>query len=816
MFTIFKGILDQITKLIYSLAANWFYLLLAFIAPLTIYYVGQGEEIVRQLTDRSGNLGYINVFLVLVSFLVLFYAVWVIPVSSIHLFFRLLKGSKRCDRLNEKWDAFKLLAVTYNTRKDGHALIPIRILANIPLHIFTYLLIVLDWKEGKGFIYFLLFLIFSLLVAEWIKKYMLILKPKNQFLFGLNISSGKPFFGYLVHFVLVALVLIFWHGKMADLSLFFLWTLCIWNDVFHKYIEILSPEEEIKFNYIDDILKKSWNVYMVHWIVVLFFLGAMTFLHVRYQLDQLSAIVVMNVVFALFILLMDLLIKTPLELFYFLSKVINTAQTDGAHNPNKPQKMLAAENVKAQEAIVDKNVDQLIINLQKAFKSPSPAFKTLETETSAKDRDNEKFEDLYWVFRVLNLFITIILIYVLFISSINDHKMRRELIGQDEYKIYNERETLEKYYAAWKEKNKTIDTIILIAALGGGSRAGYWTGLHLDHIYQSTLDPTKKSKIFAISSISGGTNGANMFIAKMGMSQLGFHPDSMDNEKFWRKVYGYNYVSGALWGLLFNDGVMGWIDKNSIYDRDRNYTRQQEELRAFASNYSPLEAREKAKLFFDRDYMLRYTDTNFKYELPMHLVNTAKVQNGMRAVIAPFQLDTNYFHNCVDLYQMHLENQSSCRKLSFPAATAVMLSQSFPLVAAYNYLECVGTFMDGGQWENSGLHTISELFKNLKNIDPEQNFKIIYISNSDSDNESTKKVNSVVLQTLSTATTSPFSGHTLYWEKAISKMCKRDTTEFNHIRLADEKGKKVDIPLGILLSQKSMDTMHHYFKINPK
>ncbi|MBK9271691.1 MAG: hypothetical protein IPM48_08825 [Saprospiraceae bacterium] len=816
MFTILKGILNQFIKIIYSLAANWFYLILAFIVPLTIYYVGQGEEIVRELIPpdqphRINYLVYWNLFFVLVSFLVLFYAVWVIPVSSIHLVFRLLKGSKRCENLPEKWNAFKLLAVTYNTRKDGHALIPIRILANIPLYIFNYLLIVINWNDGRGFIYFFLFLVFSLLISEWIKEYMGKLEKRKQFLFGLNISTGKPFFGYLVHFTLVCLVLLFWKQEPCYyLSILFLWMLCIWNDVFHKFIEMLSAKEQGHFNCKDDILKKSWNVYLVHWIVVLVFLGVMVYLHSFYQLNQLSAIVVMNVVFALFILLMDLLIKTPLELFYFLSKVVHPSKSMDAKI--KPDQETGEEQKHVEEQEIE--VEAMIIELQQELGSGPNSIKSKSERNTGGAPKEGKFDHYYWVFRVLNLSITILLIYVIFISSANDHKMRREAIGLDEFKLYNERESLEHYYSEWKKHNGYPDTVILIAALGGGSRAGYYTGLHLDNIYNSTLDSITRSKIFAISSISGGSNGANMFIAKAGMEILGFSPDSSNHEKFWRKVYGFNYVSSALWGLLLNDGIMGWIDKNSVFDKDRNYTRQQEELRTFSSNYSKPEAFESARLFFDRDYMVRYSKSELKYKLPIHLINTAKVQNGMRAVIAPFQLDTNYFHNCVDLYQRHLENQTKCCKLSFSAATAVMLSQSFPLVAAYNYLECVGTFMDGGHWENSGLHTISELYQNLKRIDSSQRFKIIYISNSDSDNESTAKVNSVVLQTMQTVSTAPFSGHTLYWERAISSMCHKDSIPFKHIRLADSSGKEVKIPLGILLSQKSMDTMYHYFKIN--
>lgn len=114
----------------------------------------------------------------------------------------------------------------------------------------------------------------------------------------------------------------------------------------------------------------------------------------------------------------------------------------------------------------------------------------------------------------MNLGFTILIVYVLFISSANDHKMRREVIGQNDINSYSDRDSLGEYYSAWKSHNGKPDTVILIAALGGGSRAGYWTGIHLDRIYDSTMVFNSKSKIFAISTVSGGTSGTNMFIAK--------------------------------------------------------------------------------------------------------------------------------------------------------------------------------------------------------------------------------------------------------------------------------------------------------------
>ncbi|MBK7233879.1 MAG: hypothetical protein IPH93_16855 [Saprospiraceae bacterium] len=805
MFTIFKGIIDLIVKLLYSLAANWFYLLLAFIAPLTIYYVSQGEEIVRVLQENDENWTVLNLVFVLVSFVVLFYSVWVIPVPSINLIYRFFESKSPNQELPPREKLFSQLAIYYNSRGDGVPLMPVRILANTTLFIFNYMLIVKLWDGGASIFYFFLFLIFSLLVSEYLKRKIQDDLINDNMPWGLGSLIDKPFLGYLGHFYLILIVTVFWFFRFDDaalnylvkiITLFFIWLFCLWNDLFHKFIEIRAQKDSelqsksIANNNID-FYKKSRIVYLYFSGFVLLAIIIFSISQYNYWIYKISPIIIMNVGFAFFIGFMDLLIKTPLDILHLLNRKIC---------PDNGLKAISSE-------------DRELMELQDGFRTDNISKVGDDLTQNLIRRIKQSKEELYWFFKFVNLGFTILIVYVLFISSANDHKMRREVIGQNDINSYSDRDSLGEYYSAWKSHNGKPDTVILIAALGGGSRAGYWTGIHLDRIYDSTMVFNSKSKIFAISTVSGGTSGTNMFIAKKGMEFYNF-PDSMSNDNFWRNVYGYNYVSSALWGLLFSDGIRGWLDKNAVFDRDRNFCRQQEELRAFAGNYPTDVGMEKSKLFFENDFMWKYQDDQLKYKLPLHFINTATVQSGRRAIIAPVKLDSNYFHNAVDLYQEHLNLlQNSCRKYSFPTATAVNLSQSFPLISAYNYLECVGTFMDGGLWDNTGLNTLTELYSKLISIDSTIKYKLIYISNGESENSSTKKVNSVILQTLGSATTSPFSGHAVYWEKAFKqKRPGREVDSLEHIQLLDSLARPMKIPLGVLLSKHSMDSMYRSFK----
>ncbi len=222
MFTIFKGIIDLIVKLLYSLAANWFYLLLAFIAPLTIYYVSQGEEIVRVLQENDENWTVLNLVFVLVSFVVLFYSVWVIPVPSINLIYRFFESKSPNQELPPREKLFSQLAIYYNSRGDGVPLMPVRILANTTLFIFNYMLIVKLWDGGASIFYFFLFLIFSLLVSEYLKRKIQDDLINDNMPWGLGSLIDKPFLGYLGHFFLILIVTVFWFFRFDDAALNYL------------------------------------------------------------------------------------------------------------------------------------------------------------------------------------------------------------------------------------------------------------------------------------------------------------------------------------------------------------------------------------------------------------------------------------------------------------------------------------------------------------------------------------------------------------------------------------------------------------------
>ena len=267
--------------------------------------------------------------------------------------------------------------------------------------------------------------------------------------------------------------------------------------------------------------------------------------------------------------------------------------------------------------------------------------------------------------------------------------------------------------------------------------------------------------------------------------------------------------------MLLGDGIGGVSMGKTDYDEDRNYYHEQAELSALQSYYPPNEQDEIRKLMLG-DYMTKWYDTaTLKYKVPLHFINTATTQAGKRVVVSPVVVDSTTHPDVVDLYkEFRMNTQTSCNQFSLPMTTAVKISQSFPLVSSYYYLKGVGNLIDGGLYENSGCNTLYEVYTKLREIEKDTNvhFKIMVILNADSDNCNTEQVNSLFLNTLRSASTTPFSGHTVYWQEKMKTLDGKNNTTVQFVELKDSLGNWMEFPLGVMYSQSSLNQIWEYSK----
>jgi hypothetical protein len=487
-------------------------------------------------------------------------------------------------------------------------------------------------------------------------------------------------------------------------------------------------------------------------------LGLFIFLTASHQLHSLSPIVIANFIVAYYILFIDAFIRAP----WILSEYI---------------------------------------------------FKLTDPDSEIRSKVGVIFNG----FRILSILGVGLLIYVTFFSSTNKHIIRQEEVDINQSFDYHKRENLAQYFDGWIiNKNLTCDdTIVLVAGQGGGSRAGAWLSMNLDSMAKK--DPTFKNRLFAMSTVSGSTSGANMLLNKWYLESKGIYPkdDYQSSLQFFKSIYSYNYLSASFWGLLFSDFFRGIFSGNTGFQTDRNYYHQKDEVEAFSELYK-VQHIDEIKKSMESDYLFHFMDSN-RFRSPLFFINTANTETGNRAILSPIGNNDTLFYTAVDLYQKfqinHTLPESSGKKKQLPLIAGVMLSQSFPLICAYNYVKGVGNMIDGGLYENTGSNTTYELFHYLKTYRPQFKYKIIILLNSDTQPDQSKIVSSDVLNTFKSVSASPFTGHSYYWLTKLKRDIRPGIDHMIELKLLDHGNKWAkNIPLGIMLTPSSLDTLYSYIR----
>ena len=741
------AVLAFFRKLYYTFTKNWFYIVLAFLTPMLLFYVSQGTEIIAILFD-GGN--FWNIFLILFSFQLLFYAIWVIPPYSLSITRWLTNKFNKEDPFPEEgiYALFSKLAIAYNSKVDEKEVFPIRNFAGLPFLIFTLMLIESYIDTNTGIAGLIGFIILGLYLSKWTQN------PIGELIKKVLKNLSVEHFGYLFHVTFILCISICWMFEWYWVSFILIILLYLLNNAFYAFIESHSDIDIIKANYKANKIK-----YWIFTGLLVSFLLFFSWLTFSDHMHLFSSVIVMNVSFTVFIAAIDLWIKTPNDAFKMLEK--------------QPEIRKAIINI-------SKTQDEQLIS---------------------------KFSAAYEFFQAVKFVAIFGMSFYIFFDAFNKHRVRVETLKPADkfYSSYN-RDSLDAYFKRWAEGIDSSKPVILIAGQGGGSRAGAWMVMNLDTLDKQ--DPSFLRNLFAISTVSGSSSGANMMLNKWSLEQDGIKVETKSNLELAQRLYTYNYLTAATWGMLWSDALRNLITAKDKPARDRNLYRQYDEGRAFSLCY-PETFRDTAIKHFQLDLMANWDSNISKKRLPLLFLNTATTQAGKRAISAPVLIEPKIFGTAIDLYHKVKHQKTGADTLyHFPLVTAVNLSQAFPFVCAYNYVENVGNMIDGGLYENSGCNTLFEIYRYLVNSYPNLQYKILLIQNSDNDNDNTASNSSVLWNTITSAAASPFSGHSHYWEQNIILM-KRDTDTV--IKIYPKIGCQwTDTPLGILLSKKSVDKLWGY------
>lgn len=402
-------------------------------------------------------------------------------------------------------------------------------------------------------------------------------------------------------------------------------------------------------------------------------------------------------------------------------------------------------------------------------------------------------------YKFLLIFACIVLVVITFFASINSHRIRIEQSERGTHFDATARPDLFEHFQHWFIKNRVNekDSIVyLISGQGGGSRAAAWFFMNMAN-YQKK-DSNFFKRVYCISTVSGSTTGANMFLAAMHYNSIN---SGTDIKSAAQGLYGRNYMSSSFFGLMFGDLIESVVDAGKLYPRDRNYHLQKEEIKAFEETFGT-----RDNNYFEKDYYLKYSDTSNTW--PLFLINSTIINFGTRGVFAPVKMN---FSIARDLYGDFNSSRSYHQK-DIPLITCVNQSQAFPILSAYNYVNCVGRLGDGGISENSGCATTQEVYQYLrlkcKKNKGWNNIKFVCINITNSNLEpdfSTQYQRASIFNTLTAALNSPFDGSEKYAYSNINR-------QVNY--LGENKDTVVDLSLDTAitltrtLSRQAIDSMY--------
>jgi hypothetical protein len=375
---------------------------------------------------------------------------------------------------------------------------------------------------------------------------------------------------------------------------------------------------------------------------------------------------------------------------------------------------------------------------------------------------------------------------------------------------YKDRVSIDKYFLAWTkerfEKYHSIPDIYLIAAEGGGSRAGMWTASLLLKLDSATNGKLREN-CFAISSVSGGSVGSASALAfwhQMTRNKSYYHgTNALYNYN--KTIFGRNYITNGVLGFFIHDFFQQFPILEKAYSThncrtDKHQLEENEAITTAINEYFGNQGMTSSEIYLNQGFLDLYYEKNdsslLKTDLPLFFPNTTRVNDGRRGVISAIKSKDTTFKNCLfpsalDIVQMSGEDSINPIKLSLSSATS--LSQLFPYLSSNKKIgKTTGYFIDGGVFENLGLSTLNDIYENINHIVTNPNASFIAYANDkikqDSFTNALKEVkikiviikNSKTIEKLEiekespwveflnpfrAVATTPFSGHTdyAYW-----------------------------------------------------
>lgn len=448
--------------------------------------------------------------------------------------------------------------------------------------------------------------------------------------------------------------------------------------------------------------------------------------------------------------------------------------------------------------------------------------------------------------------VLVILAWFIFVRRSEIHNIN---YVRSDWRAEDTRVDFHTYFKKWFAAN--IDTsgtdsipIYLVAAQGGGSRAGLWAGdlfnrLEMESGYQF------HKHLFAVTSASGGSVGTG--------STLSFWRFMEDNpgidqatqrelhEHFAEQMFSRNYLSSQFMQLFVNEVGKRFLSIFKSDVTDRNLEHQRHEALGFANairygfeqsnnkEESPFERLRQTFAVGDADSlridkkhrkipnypMQPYLSYWYKApqqpdpRLPLFFPITLNIQTGKSGFASPIAWDSTLFVDAIDVLR-DAENSKTGKTLAL--STVTNLSQLFPIMNSYTYIENVGNFMDGGLFENMGLTLMSRIHLRLQaeiaasadipeSVKKRLKIRILFFVNDDIQTPEGKQFGRLnqTTATLKAVASSSIQGRNTWWVNYFTNLLPPGERPTTFILQGPHTPETDKLPLGRWLSRRSVE-----------
>lgn len=273
--------------------------------------------------------------------------------------------------------------------------------------------------------------------------------------------------------------------------------------------------------------------------------------------------------------------------------------------------------------------------------------------------------------------------------------------------------SLDDAYAAWKAQAPRRPDgsipMVLIAAEGGASRAGFWTGEVLSALHRDTQGKIARS-LFAISSVSGGSVGAVGYVAALAEDP---QADALAIERRVSAFTGADALSPVVGGLMFSDLFRQFVPLPRMRDRAEDLEMSWE--KSWASGCDP--KRPCAPNLLSQPFLDLWRGADRTWRRPLVIINGAYEETGHAILTSKMSFEPDEL-DAKDFYDLNPSD--------VPASTAIHNGARFPWVSPAGHMSRGGHIVDGGYYDPAGFETVRQLARAIKG-GPGANDPIVFI-----------------------------------------------------------------------------------------